>query len=52
LWRSLITAESAFAIEEAHRETFERTGYGIEPDHALSSEVARSNWSKIAVSRS
>jgi hypothetical protein len=52
LWRSLITAESAFAIYEAHRETFERTGYGIEPDQALSSEAARSNWSKVAISRS
>ncbi|HVU76492.1 MAG TPA: hypothetical protein VHC67_02845 [Gaiellaceae bacterium] len=43
-WRELLPAEEARAIARAHDELLVRFGYAVDPDPALTREVARARW--------
>ncbi|MPZ23587.1 MAG: hypothetical protein GEU28_08580 [Dehalococcoidia bacterium] len=44
LWRTLLTADSAYGIAAAHQRVFATLGYVCDPDPSLADEQARLNW--------
>ena len=48
LWRSLLTANEARKIADAHPTLFARFGYRCDPDPSLTPDQADANWSRLA----
>lgn len=51
LWRTLLSADEAQRIADAHRDVFATLGYSCTPDPSISTAVASHNWSQVATSR-
>jgi hypothetical protein len=47
-WRTLLPADVANALAEAHHESFELFGYELDPDPKLGRAEALRNWSRMA----
>ncbi|WP_406700204.1 sulfotransferase domain-containing protein [Singulisphaera sp. Ch08] len=52
LWRSLLTADAAHQIAQAHSAVFSTLGYSCDPDVALDESTATRNWLRLGAAGS